>query len=187
MYEGSDFGGTRGRQLMTVDLTRILLKYRTFSEPVPNSLPQQEAIASRIDFGITEIEITDLLPESTYNRFLCYDDRELRIGRRPMFRLSLEGTIHQFPYLTPARPPNKTCTKVSHELKVSLLPLCLHMDQDALIFFLNYLYEAFGMNEAPKEEGWVDVPTPPRREEGFFFGIFPIININNFKPRVCHF
>lgn len=107
MLDGSDFEGTRGSHLMTVDLSKLTIKYRTFSNPVANAFPAQETIHYRVDFSIADLEITDLLPQSTYNRFLCYDQREFRIGRRPMIRVCLEGMLNEKKDMTISRETAK--------------------------------------------------------------------------------
>eukprot|EP01127_Copromyxa_protea_P021592 TRINITY_DN7474_c0_g1_i1.p1 TRINITY_DN7474_c0_g1~~TRINITY_DN7474_c0_g1_i1.p1 ORF type:complete len:1571 (-),score=250.66 TRINITY_DN7474_c0_g1_i1:78-4415(-) len=174
LLDGTDLDGKRGAELMTVDLSNITIRRRTFLEPVPGALPAQEPVTSRIDFTIADIEITDRHPDSTYNRFLCYDERELRIGKRSMVRVILEE-----------KPPNNIIPRINHQLRVSLLPFCLHMDQDAYLFFLDYIYSTFGLDTQPKEPEWVDVPAPNPAEDFFFeSAIFNSLKLTiDYKPK----
>jgi hypothetical protein len=87
-----------------------------------------------------------------------------------MVRVLLEGNfLHLASNEISERPANPQYPKINHRLKVSILPCCLHMDQDAYIFLLQYIYSTFGMDvDSPKE---TNAPKQPP-EEDFFFGMF---------------
>ncbi|KAK2706752.1 hypothetical protein QYM36_014703, partial [Artemia franciscana] len=110
--------------------------------------PAEELQAGRQVLSISDIEIRDRLPTSTINKFLCRDCSESRPRQANVNMLCVK--------LLQVRP-EVGLSSVEHCLKASILPLRLHIDQDALFFLADFFS---GMNNCRE-----NCETEPYEEE----------------------
>lgn len=91
--------------------------------------PSSGEVQSSIDVRLQDFEIFDNIPTSTWRKFLTYyhDEENMRELRKPMIHIEM---------LTLRPVAELTATELS--LRVSVLPLRLHVDQDALDFITRF-------------------------------------------------
>lgn len=91
-------------------------------------LPPGGEVVSSIDIRLTDFEIFDKMPSSTWRKFLTHrDDPSMREMSKPMFNIKMENvkTIR-----------SHAATDIM--LHVTALPLRLHVDQDAQQFMIRF-------------------------------------------------
>eukprot|EP01113_Clastostelium_recurvatum_P028489 TRINITY_DN3445_c0_g1_i5.p1 TRINITY_DN3445_c0_g1~~TRINITY_DN3445_c0_g1_i5.p1 ORF type:complete len:1930 (-),score=585.18 TRINITY_DN3445_c0_g1_i5:100-5205(-) len=97
-----------------------------------DKFPMGSLQASRMVVGVGEVEVRDGVPSSLWNMFLCYDATVPRLRGSPMVRMEL-ASVRPDPVAQPLLEELR--------LKLSLLPIKLNVDQDAvdlLVAFLSY-------------------------------------------------
>lgn len=85
-------------------------------------------ITNSIDLRIEDIDIYDNIPSSTWNKFLSYMNS---LGEREIGTSMLKASI------TNVRPNPELCSTEAI-IDISVLPIRLHVDQDALDFFIRF-------------------------------------------------
>ncbi|KAF7991887.1 hypothetical protein HCN44_010688 [Aphidius gifuensis] len=122
--------GGPGRQhdvLMELQLNKVKFQHETY----PDNTPE----ASRQVLLISEIEIRDRLASSHINKFLYQYSSEAR-PRQTHANMFAMKAVH-------IRPDQKLNTQECC-LKLSLLPLRLNIDQDSLLFLIDFFNELAG-------------------------------------------
>jgi hypothetical protein len=96
-----------------------------------------EQVASRLCIAVDVIEIHDLMLSSSFKKFLCYYNKDNPLGRElHSSQLRLE--------LTSVRPDLKRADREELRMRLSLLPLRLNIDQDAVEFFVDFFNHKAG-------------------------------------------
>lgn len=85
-------------------------------------------VTNSIDLRIEDIDIYDNIPNSTWNKFLSYMNS---LGEREIGTSMLKASI------TNVRPNPELCSTEAM-IDISILPIRLHVDQDALDFFIRF-------------------------------------------------
>lgn len=85
-------------------------------------------ITNSIDLRIEDIDIYDNIPSSTWNKFLSYMNS---LGEREIGTSMLKASI------TNVRPNPELCSTEAM-IDISILPIRLHVDQDAIDFFIRF-------------------------------------------------
>lgn len=130
-------GGPHRRYDILIEIQ--FTKLRFSHELYPNLAPQ----ASRQVLLIRKIEIRDRLACSQIKKFLYLPDEELMKGSMHMVVIK---ALHIRP--EPTNPAQECC------LRVSLLPIRVHIDQDALLFLVEF-FNNFGGTGGGPESGAV--------------------------------
>lgn len=133
MSDWQSLGGP-GRQrdvLMELQLNKVRFQHEVY--------PDTTTEASRQVLLVNEIEIRDRLESSHINKFLYQYSSEAR-PRQSHANMFAMKAVHVRP--DPKLIAQECC------LKLSLLPLRLNIDQDSLLFLINFFTELGG---APKE------------------------------------
>lgn len=132
-------GGSKRRYdiLIEVQISKLRFSHETY--------PLQTEHASRQVLLIKEIEIRDKLRVSAINKFLYLQPDELKKGSRHMVVIK---ALHLRP------DPNLSAQECS--LRVSLLPVRLNIDQDSLLFMVDF-FNAIG------NSGSTTIAQPSRR------------------------
>eukprot|EP00158_Paraphelidium_tribonemae_P009597 Partr_v1_DN28907_c2_g1_i2_m25868 putative Autophagy related len=117
------------------------------------SYPPLAGETSHLRISVKDFEILDLLRSSVWHKFMTSQkiDGNRRETESQMFRLDLKGVI----------PDPKHPNVIEKRMEIALLPLRLHVDQDALIFISNFF--AF---ELPHVD---EVMGIPRKSSEMFF------------------
>ncbi|XP_059566161.1 autophagy-related protein 2 homolog A isoform X1 [Myotis daubentonii] len=138
--------GGSGRQhqvFMEIQLSKVSFQHEVYPvEPAPGPVAPdkelEEQPLSRQVFIVQELEIRDRLPSSKINKFLYLYTSE-RMPRRTHSNMLTIKALHVVPMTNPSAP--ECC------LRVSLMPLRLNVDQDALLFLKDYFASvAAGIN-----------------------------------------
>uniref|UniRef100_A0A8C9TCK3 Autophagy related 2B n=1 Tax=Scleropages formosus TaxID=113540 RepID=A0A8C9TCK3_SCLFO len=126
-------GGGRGRNpdvLMEIQLTKVKFQHEVYPQGrvEPSSGPAEQP-ASRQVFIVQDLEIRDRLASSQMNKFLyLYSSKEM--PRKAHSNMLTVKALHLCPEAGHA--PQECC------LRVSLMPLRLNIDQDALFFLKDF-------------------------------------------------
>ncbi|XP_008558251.1 autophagy-related protein 2 homolog B [Microplitis demolitor] len=129
--------GGPGRQhdvLMELQLNKVRFQHETY--------PENTTEASRQVLLISEIEIRDRLASSHINKFLYQYSSEAR-PRQTHANMFAMKAVHVRP--DPKFSAQECC------LKLSLLPLRLNIDQDSLLFFIDFFTELTGNMKASQD------------------------------------
>lgn len=126
-------GGPHRRYDILIEIQ--FTKMRFSHELYPNLAPQ----ASRQVLLIRKIEIRDRLACSQIKKFLYLPDEELMKGSMHMVVIK---ALHIRP--EPTNPAQECC------LRVSLLPIRVHIDQDALLFLVEFFSNFGGSGSGPE-------------------------------------
>ncbi|XP_016063918.1 PREDICTED: autophagy-related protein 2 homolog A [Miniopterus natalensis] len=138
--------GGSGRQhqvLMEIQLSKVSFQHEVYPvEPAADSAAPgkelEEQPLSRQVFIVQELEVRDRLPSSKINKFLYLYTSE-RMPRRTHSNMLTIKALHVAPATNLGGP--ECC------LRVSLMPLRLNVDQDALLFLRDYFSSlAAGIN-----------------------------------------
>ncbi|XP_023684208.2 autophagy-related protein 2 homolog B isoform X3 [Paramormyrops kingsleyae] len=132
---GSRVGGGRARNpdvLMEIQLTKVKFQHEVYPPGPPESgtgSGQAEQPASRQVFIVQDLEIRDRLASSQMNKFLyLYSSKEM--PRKAHSNMLTVKALHLCPEA--GHTPQECC------LRVSLMPLRLNIDQDALFFLKDF-------------------------------------------------
>ncbi|XP_036114200.1 autophagy-related protein 2 homolog A isoform X1 [Molossus molossus] len=158
--------GGSGRQhqvLMEIQLSKVSFQHEVYpmepaTGPVAPGKELEEQPLSRQVFIVQELEIRDRLPSSKINKFLYLHTSE-RMPRRTHSNMLTIKALHVAPMTNLGAP--ECC------LRVSLLPLRLNVDQDALLFLRDYFTSlAAGINPMVPAETSVEAHPETRVQQG---------------------
>lgn len=119
--------GRKHDVLMEIHLNKVRFSHETY----PSSTEQ----ASRQVLLVTELEIKDKLAISNINKFLYHPTVGFR-ARQGSNHMVVVKALHLRP--EPALKTQECC------LRISLLPIRLNIDQDSLLFLINFFNELSG-------------------------------------------
>ncbi|XP_062863124.1 autophagy-related protein 2 homolog B isoform X2 [Trichomycterus rosablanca] len=146
---GSRSGGGWGRNLdvlMEIQLSKVRFQHEIYPVVGPEAKTLAEQPVSRQVFSVQDLEIRDRLASSMMNKFLyLYSSKEL--PRKAHSNMLTVRALHMRPEAGQA--PQECC------LRVSLMPLRLNVDQDAL-FFLKDFFTSLAAD--------VELFSPPEQE-----------------------
>ncbi|KAF7201886.1 autophagy-related protein 2 homolog B isoform X1 [Nothobranchius furzeri] len=125
-------GGGRGRNpdvLMEIQLSKVRFQHEVYPHPTLASRPTVDQPVSRQVFIVQDLEIRDRLATSQMNKFLyLYSSKEM--PRKAHSNMLTVKALHTCP--ESGQAPPECC------LRVSLMPLRLNIDQDALFFLKDF-------------------------------------------------
>uniref|UniRef100_M4AKU0 Autophagy related 2B n=1 Tax=Xiphophorus maculatus TaxID=8083 RepID=M4AKU0_XIPMA len=125
-------GGGRGRNpdvLMEIQLSKVRFQHEVYAQTPVASRPAMDQPVSRQVFAVQDLEIRDRLATSQMNKFLyLYSSKEM--PRKAHSNMLTVKALHTCPESGQAPPE---CS-----LRVSLMPLRLNIDQDALFFLKDF-------------------------------------------------
>ncbi|XP_017272088.1 autophagy-related protein 2 homolog B isoform X2 [Kryptolebias marmoratus] len=125
-------GGGRGRNpdvLMEIQLSKVRLQHEVYPQPPVALRPAVDQPVSRQVFVVQDLEIRDRLATSQMNKFLyLYSSKEM--PRKAHSNMLTVKALHTCP--ESGQAPPECC------LRVSLMPLRLNIDQDALFFMKDF-------------------------------------------------
>ncbi|XP_017466470.1 PREDICTED: autophagy-related protein 2 homolog B [Rhagoletis zephyria] len=127
--------------IVEIQLTKVRLSYEIY--------PNYTAQASRQVLVINDIEIRDRLQSSEINKFLYHPSTRTTSHKSPQQMVVIKA-LH-------VRPNPKLSAAEECSLRISLLPMRLHIDQDTLIFLADYFTN---MGNNMKEAHATDNPPP---------------------------
>uniref|UniRef100_A0A671UCG2 Autophagy related 2B n=1 Tax=Sparus aurata TaxID=8175 RepID=A0A671UCG2_SPAAU len=169
-------GGGRGRNpdvLMEIQLSKVRFQHEVYPQSQLASGPAMDQPVSRQVFIVQDLEIRDRLATSQMNKFLyLYSSKEM--PRKAHSNMLTVKALHMCP--ESGQTPQECC------LRVSLMPLRLNIDQDAL-FFLKDFFASLATEveffSPPAQEGKSQNSDPVRcylspREEFRFTSEVPI-------------
>uniref|UniRef100_A0A673K2H1 Autophagy-related protein 2 homolog B-like n=1 Tax=Sinocyclocheilus rhinocerous TaxID=307959 RepID=A0A673K2H1_9TELE len=147
---GSRAGGGWGRNpdvLMEIQLSKVRFQHEVYPQKAPEAGVLKEQLVSRQVFSVQDLEIRDRLASSMMNKFLyLYSSKEM--PRKAHSNMLTVRALHMCPETGQA--PQECC------LRVSLMPLRLNIDQDALFFlkdFFTSLAAEVELFSPPEQEG----------------------------------
>uniref|UniRef100_A0A672QL91 Autophagy related 2B n=1 Tax=Sinocyclocheilus grahami TaxID=75366 RepID=A0A672QL91_SINGR len=150
MRRGSRAGGGWGRNpdvLMEIQLSKVRFQHEVYPQKAPEAGVLKEQPVSRQVFSVQDLEIRDRLASSMMNKFLyLYSSKEM--PRKAHSNMLTVRALHMCPETGQA--PQECC------LRVSLMPLRLNIDQDALFFlkdFFTSLAAEVELFSPPEQEG----------------------------------
>ncbi|XP_073720955.1 autophagy-related protein 2 homolog B-like isoform X2 [Misgurnus anguillicaudatus] len=115
--------------LMEIQLSKVRFQHEVYSQMAPEAGVSAEKPVSRQVFSVQDLEIRDRLASSMMNKFLyLYSSKEM--PRKAHSNMLTIRALHLCPEVGQA--PQECC------LRVSLMPLRLNIDQDALFFLKNF-------------------------------------------------
>lgn len=139
--------GRKHDVLMEIHLNKVRFSHETY----PTTTEQ----ASRQVLVITEIEIRDKLAISNINKFLYHPT----VGFR-----TRQGNNHMVVVKALHLRPDRALKTQECCLRISLLPIRLNIDQDSLLFMINFFNELSGesdVNESKASQAVAKVHQPP--------------------------
>uniref|UniRef100_A0AAR2LQS0 Autophagy-related protein 2/VPS13 C-terminal domain-containing protein n=1 Tax=Pygocentrus nattereri TaxID=42514 RepID=A0AAR2LQS0_PYGNA len=143
-------GGGWGRNpdvLMEIQLSKVRFQHEVYPQLAPEADSLAEQPVSRQVFSVQDLEIRDRLASSMMNKFLyLYSSKEM--PRKAHSNMLMVRALHMCPEAGQA--PQECC------LRVSLMPLRLNIDQDALFFlkdFFTSLAAEVELFSPPEHEG----------------------------------
>uniref|UniRef100_A0A673K2H5 Autophagy-related protein 2 homolog B-like n=1 Tax=Sinocyclocheilus rhinocerous TaxID=307959 RepID=A0A673K2H5_9TELE len=154
---GSRAGGGWGRNpdvLMEIQLSKVRFQHEVYPQKAPEAGVLKEQLVSRQVFSVQDLEIRDRLASSMMNKFLyLYSSKEM--PRKAHSNMLTVRALHMCPETGQA--PQECC------LRVSLMPLRLNIDQDALFFLKDFFTSLAAEVElfSPPEQ---EVKKPPAPE-----------------------
>uniref|UniRef100_A0A8C1P732 Autophagy related 2B n=1 Tax=Cyprinus carpio TaxID=7962 RepID=A0A8C1P732_CYPCA len=147
---GSRAGGGWGRNpdvLMEIQLSKVRFQHEVYPQKAPEAGVLKEQPVSRQVFSVQDLEIRDRLASSMMNKFLyLYSSKEM--PRKAHSNMLTVRALHMCPE---AGQASQECC-----LRVSLMPLRLNIDQDALFFlkdFFSSLAAEVELFSPPEQEG----------------------------------
>ncbi|KAM9354502.1 autophagy-related protein 2 homolog B [Pholidichthys leucotaenia] len=125
-------GGGKGRNpnvLMEIQLSKVRFQHEVYPQTPLVSISVADQPVSRQVFSVQDLEIRDRLASSQMNKFLyLYSSKEM--PRKAHSNMLTIRALHMCPEMGQAPP--ECC------LRVTLMPLRLNIDQDALFFLKDY-------------------------------------------------
>ncbi|XP_075874305.1 autophagy-related protein 2 homolog B isoform X1 [Nelusetta ayraudi] len=125
-------GGGKGRNpdvLMEIQLSKVRFQHDVYPQSQVAAVPAVDQPVSRQVFVVQDLEIRDRLAASQMNKFLyLYSSKEM--PRKAHSNMLTVKAIHMCP--ESGQAPQECC------LRVSLMPLRLNIDQDALFFLKDF-------------------------------------------------
>lgn len=125
-------GGGRGRNpdvLMEIQLSKVRFQHEVYPQAQAATGPTMDQPVSRQVFVVQDLEIRDRLATSQMNKFLyLYSSKEM--PRKAHSNMLSVKALHMCP--ESGQAPQECC------LRVSLMPLRLNIDQDALFFMKDF-------------------------------------------------
>uniref|UniRef100_A0A3Q1ECY8 Autophagy related 2B n=1 Tax=Acanthochromis polyacanthus TaxID=80966 RepID=A0A3Q1ECY8_9TELE len=125
-------GGGKGRNpdvLMEIQLSKVRFQHEVYPQPPVASRSAVDQPVSRQVFVVQDLEIRDRLATSQMNKFLyLYSSKEM--PRKAHSNMLTVKALHMCP--ESGQAPPECC------LRVSLMPLRLNIDQDALFFLKDF-------------------------------------------------
>ncbi|XP_076017727.1 autophagy-related protein 2 homolog B [Genypterus blacodes] len=155
-------GGGRGRNpnvLMEIQLSKVRFQHEVYPQTQGGSGSASDQAVSRQVFVVQDLEIRDRLATSQMNKFLyLYSSKEM--PRKAHSNMLTVKALHMCP--ESGQAPQECC------LRVSLMPLRLNIDQDALFFlkdFFSSLAAEVELFSPPVQEVvFISTKTPPGPE-----------------------
>uniref|UniRef100_A0AAQ5YJY0 Autophagy related 2B n=1 Tax=Amphiprion ocellaris TaxID=80972 RepID=A0AAQ5YJY0_AMPOC len=148
-------GGGKGRNpdvLMEIQLSKVRFQHEVYPQPPVASRSAMDQPVSRQVFVVQDLEIRDRLATSQMNKFLyLYSSKEM--PRKAHSNMLTVKALHMCP--ESGQAPPECC------LRVSLMPLRLNIDQDALFFlkdFFTSLATEVEFFSPPAQESKTDDP-----------------------------
>ncbi|XP_063976895.1 autophagy-related protein 2 homolog B [Diachasmimorpha longicaudata] len=159
--------GGPGRQhdvLMELQLNKVRFQHESYSE--------NAAEASRQVLLVSEIEIRDRLASSHINKFLYQYSSEARPRQTHANMFALKA-VHIRP--DPKLNAQECC------LKVSVLPLRLNIDQDSLLFLIDFFTELTGTTKTSQDpaNGPANTTSSPGSKQGTPTHHPPVMSVND--------
>lgn len=125
-------GGGKGRNpdvLMEIQLSKVRFQHEVYPQSQGASGTTSDQPVSRQTFAVQDLEIRDRLATSQMNKFLyLYSSKEM--PRKAHSNMLTVKALHMCP--ESGQAPQECC------LRVSLMPLRLNIDQDALFFLKDF-------------------------------------------------
>lgn len=148
-------GGGKGRNpdvLMEIQLSKVRFQHEVYPQSQGASGTSLDQPVSRQAFAVQDLEIRDRLATSQMNKFLyLYSSKEM--PRKAHSNMLTVKALHMCPETGQA--PQECC------LRVSLMPLRLNIDQDALFFLKDFFSSLAAEVEffSPPAQEAASVPT----------------------------
>uniref|UniRef100_A0A673LXS3 Autophagy-related protein 2 homolog B-like n=1 Tax=Sinocyclocheilus rhinocerous TaxID=307959 RepID=A0A673LXS3_9TELE len=146
---GSRAGGGWGRNpgvLMEIQLSKVRFQHEVYPQAPETGVLTEQPVSRQV-FSVQDLEIRDRLASSMMNKFLyLYSSKEM--PRKAHSNMLTVRALHMCPETGQA--PQECC------LRVSLMPLRLNIDQDALFFlkdFFTSLAAEVELFSPPEQEG----------------------------------
>ncbi|XP_078034719.1 autophagy-related 2 isoform X1 [Augochlora pura] len=162
--------GGPGRQhdvLMELQLNKVRFQHEVY--------PDNTVEAARQILLISDIEIRDRLASSQINKFLYQYSSESKPKQSHANMFAMKA-VHVRP--DPRLSAQECC------LKLSLLPLRLNIDQDSLLFLIEFFNELSGESKQITENSNTsnNPQTPPMSKQGSLTHHPPVMSVNDIAP-----
>uniref|UniRef100_A0AAR2KEJ5 Autophagy related 2B n=1 Tax=Pygocentrus nattereri TaxID=42514 RepID=A0AAR2KEJ5_PYGNA len=171
-------GGGWGRNpdvLMEIQLSKVRFQHEVYPQLAPEADSLAEQPVSRQVFSVQDLEIRDRLASSMMNKFLyLYSSKEM--PRKAHSNMLMVRALHMCPEAGQA--PQECC------LRVSLMPLRLNIDQDALFFlkdFFTSLAAEVELFSPPEHEGKPQANEAQPPHVAFGDNSFVLIHFREFR------
>lgn len=159
--------GRRHDVLMELQLNKVRFQHEVY--------PENTAEAARQILLVSEIEIRDRLASSHINKFLYQYSSETR-PRQSHANMFAMKAVHVRP--DPRLTAQECC------LKLSVLPLRLNIDQDSLLFLIEFFNELGGGSKQTQENP--NIPNNPQSspvsKQGTPTHHPPVMSVNDYMP-----
>jgi hypothetical protein len=142
-------------------------------------LPSTGQLASHLYISVRDFEILDHIKTSMYRKFLSYMRSDMHPRERGSNMIRFE--------LTSVRPvPSESAEE--HRLKFRILPMRLYIDQDAVVFLINFFsFDGKVLRSTPMAQPEATAASKRRRAENTtFFRKLSISHIYLFFPGVTN-
>uniref|UniRef100_A0A669AVB1 Autophagy related 2B n=1 Tax=Oreochromis niloticus TaxID=8128 RepID=A0A669AVB1_ORENI len=147
-------GGGKGRNpdvLMEIQLSKVKFQHEVYPQISAVSRPAVDQPVSRQVFSVQDLEIRDRLATSQMNKFLyLYSSKEM--PRKAHSNMLTVKAMHMCP--ESGQAPPECC------LRVTLMPLRLNIDQDALFFLRDFFTSLAAEVDFSKHAGGSQDPAP---------------------------
>ncbi|XP_053986087.1 autophagy-related protein 2 homolog B isoform X1 [Hylaeus volcanicus] len=159
--------GRRHDVLMEIELTKVRFQHEVY--------PDNTEEAARQVLLISEIEIRDRLASSYINKFLYQYSSEAK-PKQSHANMFVMKAVHIRP--DPRLSAQECC------LKLSLLPLRLNIDQDSLLFLIEFFNELSGdLKETQENSNTPSNPqSSPLSKQGTPTHHLPVMSVNDTAP-----
>lgn len=165
---GSSRRGSRRRKNTRSQSARLEIRLEQINVEF-DLLPSTGQLASHLYISVRDFEILDHIKTSMYRKFLSYMRSDIHPRERGSNMIRFE--------LTSVRPvPSESAEE--HRLKFRVLPMRLYVDQDAVIFLINFFsFDAKFLKSTPVAQPEVSTSSKRRRsrQNTTFFRKFPLI------------
>ncbi|KAH8550845.1 ATG C terminal domain-containing protein [Umbelopsis sp. PMI_123] len=142
-------------------------------------LPSTGQLASHLYISVRDFEILDHIKTSMYRKFLSYMRSDMHPRERGSNMIRFE--------LTSVRPvPSESAEE--HRLKFRILPMRLYIDQDAVVFLINFFsFDGKVLRSTPMAQPEATAASKRRRAENTTFfqhvEIYPVIMKVDYRPK----